>query len=210
MPPTEEGYIGGVVGNISMNGPGTFVGGANSQQPSQQKSNVVYFDTTKNELYRTSDTYKTLQVKSYLCRSNLLWFFYNKGTSVQQTIFLIRFQRKLKSSWKVQNNREDAAGGISLDALLQSRVFVISGPREKFTETEINHLKKYLETGGALLVLLGEGGEKRFDTNINFFLEEYGIMINSDAVVRTNYHKYFHPKVILGNEIVISIIRMLG
>ena len=38
------------------------------------------------------------------------------------------------------------------------------------------------------------GGEKRFDTNINFFLEEYGIMINNDSVVRTNYHKYFHPK----------------
>ena len=132
--------------------------------------------------------------------------YYNISTSVQLTIFLNQFQRKLKSSWKVQNNREDAAGGISLDALLQSRVFVISGPREKFTETEINHLKKYLETGGALLVLLGEGGEKRFDTNINFFLEEYGIMINSDAVVRTNYHKYFHPKVILGNEISIGII----
>ena len=126
--------------------------------------------------------------------------YYNISTSVQLTIFLNQFQRKLKSSWKVQNNREDAAGGISLDALLQSRVFVISGPREKFTETEINHLKKYLETGGALLVLLGEGGEKRFDTNINFFLEEYGIMINSDAVVRTNYHKYFHPKVSLVND----------
>ena len=102
----------------------------------------------------------------------------------------------MKSSWKVQNNREDAAA-IALDSLLQARVFVIAGPREKFTETEINHLKKYLETGGALLVLLGEGGEKRFDTNINFFLEEYGIMINSDAVVRTNYHKYFHPKVLI-------------
>ena len=125
---------------------------------------------------------------------------YTISTSVQLTFFPIQFQRKLKSSWKVQNNREDAAGGISLDALLQSRVFVISGPREKFTETEINHLKKYLETGGALLVLLGEGGEKRFDTNINFFLEEYGIMINSDAVVRTNYHKYFHPKVSLVND----------
>ena len=45
---------------------------------------------------------------------------------------------------------------------------------------------------GSLLVFAG--GEKRFDTNINFFLEEYGIMINTDAVVRTNYHKYFHPK----------------
>ena len=37
----------------------------------------------------------------------------------------------------------------------------------------------------------------RFETNINFFLEEYGIMINNDAVVRTNYHKYFHPKEVL-------------
>jgi len=42
----------------------------------------------------------------------------------------------------------------------------------------MNHLKKYLENGGSILVMLGEGGEKRFNTNINFFLEEYGIMIN--------------------------------
>ena len=55
-------------------------------------------------------------------------------------------------------------------------------------------MKKYLETGGSIFVLLGEGGEKRFGTNINFLLEEYGIMVNNDAVVRTNYYKYFHPK----------------
>ncbi|XP_032206511.1 intraflagellar transport protein 52 homolog isoform X2 [Mustela erminea] len=42
--------------------------------------------------------------------------------------------------------------------------------------------------------MLGEGGESRFDTNINFLLEEYGIMVNSDAVVRNVYYKYFHPK----------------
>ena len=29
--------------------------------------------------------------------------------------------------------------------LHQARVFVIPGPREKFSETEINHMKKYLE-----------------------------------------------------------------
>merc|ERR1719158_2598939 len=45
-----------------------------------------------------------------------------------------------------------------------------------------------------MLVCLGEGGESRFETNINFFLEEYGIMVNNDAVVRTSYYKYFHPK----------------
>ncbi len=44
------------------------------------------------------------------------------------------------------------------------------------------------------MVHLGEGGERAFDTNINFFLEEYGVMINADSVVRTNYYKYFHPK----------------
>ena len=77
---------------------------------------------------------------------------------------------------------------------IQARVFVLPGPREKFSETEINHMKKYLEGGGSILVMLGEGGEKRFGTNINFLLEEYGIMVNNDAVVRTNYYKYFHPK----------------
>ena len=44
------------------------------------------------------------------------------------------------------------------------------------------------------MVMLGEGGEKKFGTNINFLLEECGIMVNNDAVVRTNFYKYFHPK----------------
>ena len=92
--------------------------------------------------------------------------------------------------WKIVTNTQT----ITSDAFTSARVFVLAGSREKFTENEFDHLKRYLETGGSLLVLLGEGGEKRFDTNINFFLEEYGIMINNDAVVRTNYHKYFHPK----------------
>ena len=76
--------------------------------------------------------------------------------------------RKLKANWKVQSNLGE--GGINLDTLLQSRVFVIAGPREKFTETEINNLKKYIEGGGSILVMLGEGGEKKFGTNINFLL----------------------------------------
>ncbi|XP_048464431.1 intraflagellar transport protein 52 homolog isoform X1 [Rhincodon typus] len=42
--------------------------------------------------------------------------------------------------------------------------------------------------------MLGEGGESKYDTNINFLLEEYGIMVNNDAVVRNMYYKYFHPK----------------
>ena len=50
---------------------------------------------------------------------------------------------------------------ITSDTFASSRVFVLAGPREKFTENEFVHLKRYLETGGSLLVLLGEGGEKR-------------------------------------------------
>lgn len=42
-------------------------------------------------------------------------------------------------------------------------------------------LKQYLDGGGNVLVLLGEGGERKYDTNINFLLEEFGIMVNNGA-----------------------------
>lgn len=29
------------------------------------------------------------------------------------------------------------------------------------------------------MILLGEGGEAEFNTNLNFFLEDYGMSINS-------------------------------
>ncbi|XP_055548271.1 intraflagellar transport protein 52 homolog isoform X2 [Wyeomyia smithii] len=54
--------------------------------------------------------------------------------------------------------------------------------------------KDYISEGGRLLLLLGEGGEVNFNTNINFLLEEYGMTINNDSVVRPQYYKYFHPK----------------
>ncbi|XP_071448891.1 intraflagellar transport protein 52 homolog isoform X2 [Hetaerina americana] len=99
-------------------------------------------------------------------------------------------QRKLKGNWKVLTNKED----VTAEVLAGCSIFVLPGPREKFTENEFNCIKQYLDSGGNLLVLLGEGGEKAFQTNINFLLEEYGIMINSDSVIRTHYYKYFHPK----------------
>lgn len=44
-------------------------------------------------------------------------------------------------------------------------------------------MKRYLDTGGSILVLTGEGGEARFDTNVNFFLEEFGISVNAGEYV---------------------------
>lgn len=56
-------------------------------------------------------------------------------------------------------------------------------------------MKEYVDQGGSLLFLSNEGGEVSHNTNINYLLEEYGIMINTDAVTRTVYYKsYFHPK----------------
>ena len=79
----------------------------------------------------------------------------------------ILLQRKLKGNWTISSNREDST--ITLDLLSGSRVFVLAGPREKFTENEMNHLKKYLETGGNLLVLLGKDSFQVFEARQTFY-----------------------------------------
>jgi intraflagellar transport protein 52 len=78
-------------------------------------------------------------------------------------------------------NKED----ISEELLKTAKVFILAGPREKFNENEMNCLKKYIDGGGSLLVMLGDGGENQFQTNINFLLEEYGIMINNGTPLHT-------------------------
>lgn len=58
----------------------------------------------------------------------------------------------------------------------------------------------------------GEGEESRSATNINFLLEECGIMVNDDAVVRNVHYKYFHPKEALDSTGVLNraISRAIG
>ncbi|XP_078411148.1 intraflagellar transport protein 52 homolog isoform X2 [Cetorhinus maximus] len=97
-------------------------------------------------------------------------------------------QKKLRTNWKIQSFKDE----ITEEKLIGVKLWITAGPREKFTAAELEILKKYLESGGRILVMLGEGGESKYDTNINFLLEEYGIMVNS--VVRNMYYKYFHPK----------------
>lgn len=81
----------------------------------------------------------------------------------------------LVSKLRTFSNKED----LSDEFLNQIEVLIIASPRAKYTETEFGHLRKFLQTGGRLLVLLGEGGERRSGTNVNFLLEEFGIAINS-------------------------------
>jgi len=99
-------------------------------------------------------------------------------------------QSRLKVHWTVSLQRDD----ITREHLLGARLLVFGGPRDKFTAAEFDALQGYLEEGGSVLVMVTEGGETKHNTNINFLLEEFGIMANSDTVMRTTYYKYFHPK----------------
>ncbi|XP_043978273.1 intraflagellar transport protein 52 homolog [Gambusia affinis] len=99
-------------------------------------------------------------------------------------------QKRLRAQWKIQSIKEE----LSVEKLKGVKLWITAGPREKFTASELEVLKHYLDRGGNMLVMLGEGGEMKYETNINFLLEEFGIMVNSDAVVRNVYYKYFHPK----------------
>lgn len=106
------------------------------------------------------------------------------------------WQRKLRNhQFKTTSIRDE----ITPEKLAGIKCVVFVGPRDKFTSAEFEVLREYLENGGSIFLLLGEGGESKYDTNFNFFLEDYGIAVNSDAVVRASYYKlgnstYHHPK----------------
>ncbi|KAG6451521.1 hypothetical protein O3G_MSEX007191 [Manduca sexta] len=98
--------------------------------------------------------------------------------------------RKLKNTWKVVINREELTPNILQDV----KILVVPGPQNVFNDEELASMKGMVERGDSVLVAMVDGGEERMNTNINFFLEEYGIVVNNDCVVRAKYHKFYHPK----------------
>ncbi len=58
------------------------------------------------------------------------------------------------------------------------------------------------------MLAMGEGGETKMGTNINAMLEQIGISVNNDSVIRKTFFKYLHPKEayvgngVLNNELV--------
>jgi intraflagellar transport protein 52 len=84
------------------------------------------------------------------------------------------------------------------DALLRGAdLFALVAPRAMLTADECSSLRAFVSGGGALLVALAAGGEAALGTNVNFLLEEFGLACNADAVVRTVYCKYLHPREVL-------------
>jgi len=101
-----------------------------------------------------------------------------------------KLHRRLRQEFKVHVNKDI----ITLDKLQSAHLAVFAGPKEMFSSDEFKAIKDYIAGGGCVLFMLGEGGEGKYNTNINYLLEEFGIMVNNDAVVRTVYYKYHHPK----------------
>jgi len=101
-----------------------------------------------------------------------------------------KLHRKLKQEYRVSVNKEI----LTLERLQAAHLVIFGGPREMFSSDEFQALKEYMAEGGSIFILLGEGGEGKMGTNVNYLLEEFGISVNSDAVVRTVYQKYHHPK----------------
>lgn len=44
------------------------------------------------------------------------------------------------------------------------------------------------------MVLLSEGGEPKLGSNINYFLEQFNVVVNTDSVVSCTYSGQSHPK----------------
>ena len=103
---------------------------------------------------------------------------------------LATFRRKLTNNYKVVQNKDT----VTLQGLRESNLVIFCGPRERFSSAEFEAMKAYLEEGGSIIITLGEDGENAFNTNVNYFCEEFGMAFAEDAVVRTVYYKYLHPK----------------
>ena len=85
--------------------------------------------------------------------------------------------------------------------LHMARIAVFGGPREKFSASEFEAIRQYIGDGGSVLVMLGEGGESSFGTNINFLLEECGINVNSGMAILVNRWMTFEGLALFGGSL---------
>lgn len=122
---------------------------------------------------------------------------------------------------------------ISTERLEGASMLVMGNPRAKMTDTEVrsvhpavqsrrrraqaaavaaaadsplsrpqlDSIDAFVKGGGSLLVTLSEGDER--EGNVDELCRRFGVAPASDAVVRTVYYKYLHPKeVFIGDGVV--------
>lgn len=78
--------------------------------------------------------------------------------------------------------------------MAETNLLLLGAPRAPFLAKELQDIRAYIEAGGSVLVIMNEGGETKMGTNINAMLEQFGIFVNTDCVIRKAFHKYLHPK----------------
>ncbi|KAL0583956.1 hypothetical protein ABG067_006224 [Albugo candida] len=149
---------------------------------------------------RSTTQRETSQILDTVRAPNLILFDASKKELFHPSSGYKKLARQLRSTCKIETNKTD----LSSDRIQHATVIVFAGIRERFSSTEFSTLKEYIHSGGSVLLMLGEGGEQKFDTNLNIWLKDYGISINSDSVIRTVYHKYHHPKEVLISNGVIN------
>uniref|UniRef100_A0A7S2W697 Intraflagellar transport protein 52 homolog n=1 Tax=Rhizochromulina marina TaxID=1034831 RepID=A0A7S2W697_9STRA len=101
-----------------------------------------------------------------------------------------QLHRRLRGTYQVKANKDD----LGADRLGEANLMVFGCPREKFTEAEIDGLKGFVERGGSILFLAGEGGDAATGSNLNDVTSHFGMTVRNDSVVRTVYYKYLYPK----------------
>ena len=104
--------------------------------------------------------------------------------------------RRLRSHYKPEklSSKEESLTSAVLTGV---SILVLGCPTENFSKAECEAIRKFVLNGGSLFICMAEKGNKVSQTNVNYILEEFGIVVNSDAVVRTVHHRYMHPKEVL-------------
>lgn len=51
---------------------------------------------------------------------------------------------------------------IDFEKIKKAHLLILAAPKDRFTPTELDDLKKYVENGGNLLVLSHEGGDRKY------------------------------------------------
>lgn len=51
---------------------------------------------------------------------------------------------------------------IDFEKIKKAHLFIIAAPKDTFTPTEIEDLKKFVENGGNLLIFSHEGGDRKY------------------------------------------------
>lgn len=108
-----------------------------------------------------------------------------------------RLDRSFPDRRKIETKlRDGAAGYTSLSKALNSEsgmaVLVSGNPTKPLSTSEQQKVVDFVVDGGHLVVTASAGG--LVGCNFNDVLTLFGISVNNDAVLRTTFYKYFHPK----------------